>query len=121
MDSDQQIGGKNMFEEKYISSLFLHDNDNKEEYIKRKIKRRGVEYLSINELNYLRKRNKLEEISIDRLKNILYENMISYSDIKSGTGISRSMMCMILRGNRNCTIKQLTKIYNYLDKLHIKY
>lgn len=110
-----------MLDESYVMSLLLNDGDNKEEYIKKKIKRRGLEYLSINEVNYLRQRNKLELIDISNLKNILYENMISYSDLKKETGISRSMMCMILRGSRNCTITQLKKIYKYLDKLHIKY
>ncbi len=110
-----------MFDKEHIYSLYLHDGDNKEEYIKRKVKRSGVEYLSISELNYLRSRNNLELIDIENLRKILYENMISYSDIQKATGISRSMMCMILRGNRNCTIKQLTTIYKYLDELKIKY
>ena len=109
-----------MFEEDYILSLLKDESDNKEIYIRNKIKRRGVKYLSINELNYLRKKNNLKSIEINDLKNILYENMISYSDIKKATGISRSMMCMILRGNRNCTISQLEKIINYLTSQHIK-
>ena len=109
-----------MFEEDFILSLIKDNNDNKEEYIKNKIKRRGVKYLSINELNYLREKNNLSSINIGDLKKLLYENMISYSDIKKATGISRSMMCMILRGNRNCTISQLEKIINYLTSQHIK-
>ncbi len=110
-----------MFEEKYVLSLLKDINDNKEIYIRNKIKRRGVEHLSISELNYLRKKNNLELIDIDKLKLILHENMISYSDIEKATNISRPMMCMILRGTRNCTIAQLKKIYKYLDKQHIKY
>lgn len=112
----------NIFDKEYIMSLVnVNTEDKRIDYIKNKIKRRGVQYLSITELNYIRGLNNLELIDIEELKNILYENMVSYSDIFKNTGISRPMMCMILRGNRNCTINQLQKIYAYLDKLHIKY
>lgn len=107
--------------ERYIISLLSKDdNDKKENYIKDKIKRRGVEHLSIKEVNYLRKKNNLAELKISKLRTILYENIISYSDLQKATGISRTMMSMILNGSRNCTIAQITKIYKYLKELKIK-
>ena len=110
-----------MFEEDYIMSLFKDENDNKEKYIKNKIKRRGIGYLNISEVNYLRKKNNLTELSIIKLKDCLYENIISYSDIYKSTNISRPMMSMILRGTRNCTIKQINKILEYFKDNNIKF
>ena len=89
-------------------------------YIKNKIKRKGIEYLSINELNYIRELNDLPKIEIKKLKDILYNYYIPYSEINKETGISRTMLCMILRENRNCTIKKLKQLLEVINKKNDK-
>lgn len=97
----------------YISNLLEQvytDEDNKLKYIKDKSKRRGFEYLTLQEYNYIRTLNGLNSISIKNISNLLFELVITYSDIYKETKISRPMLSMILRGTRNTTIKALTKI-----------
>ena len=102
-----------MLEENYVLNLLeqiYNENDDKLVYIKSKIKRRTWKYLTLNEYNYIRRLNDLEEIDISKVRNMIYEMMISYTDLYKETGISRSMMSMILRGTRNTTINALNKI-----------
>lgn len=97
----------------YISKLLedvYDEKDNKLKYIKEKAKRRGFEHLTLGEYNYIREKNKLNLISIKNIENILFENIITYSDIHKETGISRTMLSMILRETRNTTIIALQKI-----------
>lgn len=110
-----------MLDEEDIKSLInsIKEN-NKITYIKEKIKRKGTEYISINELNYIRELNDLPKLEINKLKDLLYEYYISYSDIQKETGISRSMLCMILRENRNCTIKKLKQLLEVINKRNNK-
>ena len=109
-----------MLEDNEIKSLIdsIKEEDNKLTYIKNKIKRKGIEYLSLNELNYIRKINNLPKIEISKLKDLLYNYYISYSDIQKQTGISRPMLCMILRENRNCTIKKLRLLLEVINKIN---
>ncbi len=97
----------------YISNLLeqvYNENDNKLKYIKDKSKRRGFEYLTLQEYNYIRTLNGLKSVSIKNVSNLLFELVITYSDIYNETKISRPMLSMILRGTRNTTIKALRKI-----------
>lgn len=112
-----------MFEEEYILSLLknCNKNDNKIQYINRKYHRYGTDKLSLCEYNYIRLLNNLPELDIQKLRNCIYENMISYTDIENHTKISRTMMCMILRGTRNSTILQIKKILKYLSNLNINF
>lgn len=112
-----------MFDEEYIINLLQRCdfNDTKIAYMRRKYAKYGVDKFSLSEYNYIRAKNNLEILDIYKLRDCLYQNMVSYSDIQSHTKISRAMMCMILRGTRNCTIKQIKKILKYLDNLNIKF
>jgi hypothetical protein len=112
-----------IFEDNYIASLFeqIYDgNDKKLEYIKQKIKRRGIEYLSLSEYNFIREKNKLPKISLVHVNDLLFDNLITYSDLYKSTGISRSMTSMILRGTRNTSIKALSKICNCISEKNVK-
>ena len=106
-----------MLEEQDVKSLLksIKKTDSKLSYIEAKIERKGIDHLSISELNYIRELNKLPKLSITKLRDLLYENYISYSDVKRETNISRSMLCMILRENRNCTIAKLKLIMNMIN------
>jgi len=108
-----------MLEENYVLNLLeqiYNENDDKLVYIKSKIKRRTWKYLTLNEYNYIRRLNDLQEIDISKVRNMIYEMMISYTDLYKETGISRSMMSMILRGTRNTTINALNKICEVIKK-----
>lgn len=109
-----------MLEEYEINSLInsIKEDDDKITYIKNKIKRKGYDYISLAELNYIRELNKLPKFDIYKLKKILYDYYISYSDLQKETGISRSMICMILRENRNCTINKLNMIMKVINKIN---
>lgn len=112
-----------MIDNEYIEKLLNNcKEDSKILYIKRKCKRhKTTDKLSLNEVNYVRKLNDLQELNINTLKNFLYENMVSYSTLNKHTGISRPMMCMILNGSRNCTIFQLNKIIKYLKDNNLNF
>lgn len=108
-----------MLEENYILNLLeqvYDDKNNKLVYIKSKIKRRKWKSLTLNEYNYIRKLNGLPELDMMKVRNIIYEMVISYTDLYKETGISRTMMSMILRGTRNTTINALDKICNSISK-----
>lgn len=112
-----------IFDDNYIASLFeqiYNDNDNKLEYLRQKIKRRGIKYLSLNEYNYIREKNGLPKISILHINDLLFDNLITYSDLYKSTGISRSMMSMILRGTRNSSVKALLKICSCISEKNPK-
>src|SRR5574344_2917294 len=94
----------------YISNLLeqcYDENDPKLVYIKGKAKRRGFEHLTLSEYNYIRSKNNLPMISIKNIERILYETVITFSEINKETGISRTMLIMILRETRNTTIQAL--------------
>ena len=102
----------------YISNLLeqcYDENDTKLVYIKGKAKRRGFEHLTLSEYNYIRSKNNLPTISIKNIERILYETVITFSEINKETGISRTMLSMILRETRNTTIQALTKICNAIS------
>lgn len=102
----------------YISNLLEQiytDEDPKLVYIKAKAKRRGFEHLTLSEYNYIRAKNNLPTISIKNIEKILYETVITFSEINKETGISRTMLSMILRETRNTTIKALIKICNAIS------
>ena len=102
----------------YISNLLeqcYDENDTKLVYIKGKAKRRGFEHLTLSEYNYIRSKNNLPMISIKNIERILYETVITFSEINKETGISRTMLSMILRETRNTTIQALTKICNAIS------
>ena len=102
----------------YISNLLeqcYDENDTKLVYIKGKAKRRGFEHLTLSEYNYIRSKNNLQMISIKNIEKILYETVITFSEINKETGISRTMLSMILRETRNTTIQALTKICNAIS------
>lgn len=102
----------------YISNLLeaiYNEKDNKLVYIKEKAKRRGFEHLTLSEYNYIRSKNNLPNISIKNIEKILYETVITFSEINKKTGISRTMLSMILRETRNTTIQALTKICNAIS------
>ena len=102
----------------YISNLLeqcYDENDTKLVYIKEKAKRRGFEHLTLSEYNYIRAKNNLPMISIKNIERILYETVITFSEINKETGISRTMLSMILRETRNTTIQALTKICNAIS------
>lgn len=102
----------------YISSLLetiYTEEDNKLVYIKDKAKRRGFEHITLSEYNYIREKNKLEKISIKNIEKILFETVITFSDINKETGISRTMLSMILRETRNTSINALRKICNSIS------
>ncbi|MBP5407738.1 MAG: hypothetical protein J6Y42_01200 [Bacilli bacterium] len=109
-----------MLDDNDIKSLIdsIEKDDNKLTYIKNKIERKGIEYLSLAELNYIRELNDLPKIEISKLKDLLYNYYISYSDIQKETGISRTMLCMVLRENRNCTIKKLKQLLEVINKIN---
>ena len=102
----------------YISNLLekcYDERDSKLVYIKEKAKRRGFEHLTLSEYNYIRSKNNLQMISIKNIEKILYETVITFSEINKETGISRTMLSMILRETRNTTIQALTKICNAIS------
>lgn len=102
----------------YISNLLekcYDEGDSKLVYIKEKAKRRGFEHLTLSEYNYIRSKNNLQMISIKNIEKILYETVITFSEINKETGISRTMLSMILRETRNTTIQALTKICNAIS------
>ena len=102
----------------YISNLLekcYDEEDSKLVYIKEKAKRRGFEHLTLSEYNYIRSKNNLQMISIKNIEKILYETVITFSEINKETGISRTMLSMILRETRNTTIQSLTKICNAIS------
>ena len=112
-----------VLEDNYIVSLLetcYNENDTKLVYIKEKLKRRGVEYLTIMEYNYIRKKNDLPLISIKNIEKLLFETVITYTDINKATGISRPMLSMILRETRNTTVLALRKICNCISKKNPK-
>ena len=112
-----------VLEDNYIVSLLetcYNENDTKLVYIKEKLKRRGVEYLTIMEYNYIRKKNDLPLISIKNIEKLLFETVITYTDINKATGISRPMLSMILRETRNTTVSALRKICNCISKKNPK-
>lgn len=107
----------------YISSLFeeiYSEEDNKLVYIRGKAKRRGFDHLTLNEYNYIRKKSQLPEISIKKINELIYENLITYTYMYKETGISRTMLSMVLRGTRNTTICALNKICNAISKKNPK-
>lgn len=113
-----------MLEENYVLNLLeqiYNENDNKLVYIKSKIKRRKWKSLTLKEYNYIRKLNNLPEIKIEKIRNLIYEMVISYSDLNKETGISRAMLSMILRGTRNTTINSLEKICNSIKSRNKKF
>lgn len=102
----------------YISNLLeqiYDDKDLKLVYIKGKAKRRGFGHLTLSEYNYIREKNNLEKISIRNIEKILFETVITFSEINKETGISRTMLSMILRETRNTTVNALTKICNCIS------
>ena len=102
----------------YISNLLeqvYNEKDPKLVYIKEKSKRRGFKYLTLSEYNYIRSKNNLPKISIKNVEKILYETVITFSEINKETGISRTMLSMILRETRNTTIRALIKICNAIS------
>ena len=102
----------------YISNLLekcYDESDSKLVYIKGKAKRRGFEHLTLSEYNYIRSKNNLQMISIKNIERILYETVITFSEINKETGISRTMLSMILRETRNTTIQALNKICNAIS------
>lgn len=112
-----------VLEDNYIVSLLetcYNENDTKLVYIKEKLKRRGVEYLTVMEYNYIRKKNDLPLISIKNIEKLLFETVITYTDINKATGISRPMLSMILRETRNTTVLALRKICNCISKKNPK-
>ena len=112
-----------VLEDNYIVSLLetcYNENDSKLVYIKEKLKRRGVEYLTIMEYNYIRKKNDLPQISIQNIEKLLFETVITYTDINKATGISRPMLSMILRETRNTTVLALRKICNCISSKNPK-
>ena len=62
-----------VLESNYIANLLekaYTENDNKLEYIKEKIKRRGIEYITLSEYNYIRnKKNYLVKINSNENEN----------------------------------------------------
>lgn len=107
-----------VLETNYISNLLeqvYDENDPKLVYIKQKAKRRGFEHLTLSEYNYIRSKNNLQMISIKNIERILYETVITFSEINKETGISRTMLSMILRETRNTTIQALIKICNAIS------
>lgn len=107
-----------VLETNYISNLLeqcYDENDKKLVYIKEKAKRRGLEHLTLSEYNYIRSKNNLPMISIKNIERILYETVITFSEINKETGISRTMLSMILRETRNTTIQVLIKICNVIS------
>lgn len=107
----------------YISNLLekvYTEEDSKLVYIKEKAKRRGFEHLTLSEYNYIRAKNNLQKISIKNIEKILFETVITFSDINRETGISRTMLSMILRETRNTTISALTKICNCISNKNPK-
>ena len=103
-----------VLETNYISNLLeqcYDENDTKLVYIKR----RGFEHLTLSEYNYIRSKNNLPMISIKNIERILYETVITFSEINKETGISRTMLSMILRETRNTTIQALIKICNAIS------
>lgn len=112
-----------VLENNYIANLLEHvfdEKDTKLVYIKEKIKRRGIEYISLSEYNYIRKKNELPLISLKNINNLLFETVTTYTEINESTGISRPMLSMILRGTRNTTINSLKKICNCISKKNPK-
>ena len=102
----------------YISNLLeqvYNEKDPKLVYVKEKAKRRGFKYLTLSEYNYIRSKNNLPKISIKNVEKILYETVITFSEINKETGISRTMLSMILRETRNTTIQALIKICNAIS------
>jgi hypothetical protein len=112
-----------VLEDNYIISLLetvYDENDSKLVYVKEKLKRRGVEYLTLMEYNYIRKKNDLPQISIQNIEKLLFETVITYTDINKATGISRPMLSMILRETRNTTVLALRKICNCISSKNPK-
>lgn len=112
-----------VLEDNYIISLLetvYDENDSKLVYVKEKLKRRGVEYLTLMEYNYIRKKNDLPQISIQNIEKLLFETVITYTDINKATGISRPMLSMILRETRNTTVSALRKICNCISSKNPK-
>lgn len=112
-----------VLESNYIANLLekaYTENDNKLEYIKEKIKRRGIEYITLSEYNYIRSKNKLPLISLENINKLLFETVTTYTDINKATGISRPMLSMILRGTRNTTIKSLKKLCECISEKNPK-
>ena len=102
----------------YISNLLeqvYNEKDPKLVYMKEKAKRRGFKYLTLSEYNYIHSKNNLPKISIKNIEKILYETVITFSEINKETGISRTMLSMILRETRNTTIQALIKICNAIS------
>ena len=67
-----------VLEDNYIISLLetvYDENDSKLVYVKEKLKRRGVEYLTLMEYNYIRKKNDLPQISIQNIEKLLFETV----------------------------------------------
>lgn len=102
-----------VLENNYIANLLeqvYNEEDTKLKYIHEKIKRRGIEYITLSEYNYIRLKNGLPLISLKNINNLLFETITTYTEINKATGISRPMLSMILRGTRNTTINALRKI-----------
>ena len=102
----------------YISNLLeqvYNEKDPKLVYVKEKAKRRGFKYLTLSEYNYIRSKNNLPKISIKNVEKLLYETVITFSEINKETGIARTMLSMILRETRNTTIHALIKICNAIS------
>lgn len=112
-----------VLENNYISNLLeqiYDEKDTKLKYIHDKVKRRGIEYVTLSEYNYIRSKNDLPHISLKNINHLLFETVTTYTEINKETGISRAMLSMILRGTRNTTIKMLRKICNCISKKNPK-
>jgi hypothetical protein len=101
----------------YISNLLeqvYNENDTKLVYIKEKAKRRGFEYLTLSEYNYVRSKNDLQLISIKKIEKILFETVITFSDINKETGISRITLYDLYyknKGSKKWNIKQIEEYF----------
>lgn len=101
------------FTEEQISS------DSKLRYISNKIKKHGLLYINISELNYLCYLTATSyRYDVTKLKSIFKNQAIGYTSIIKNIGIPKSTLSKLFNSDRNVKLLQLNSLFEKANKTY---
>lgn len=101
------------FTEEQISS------DSKLRYISNKIKKHGLLYINISELNYLCYLTATSyRYDVTKLKSVFKNKAIGYTSIIKNIGIPKSTLSKLFNSDRNVKLLQLNSLFEKANKTY---
>lgn len=94
-------------------------SDSKLKYISNKIKKHGLLYINISELNYLCYLNATNyKYDVTKLKSVFKDKAIGYTSIIKNIGIPKSTLSKLFNNDRNVKLSQLNNLFEKSNKIY---